>query len=282
MLTKIRSLEYCPVTLKRTFHVVWTEHLKGQAAGTSLLTEPAVWTFLNLLTNAYICVIALGLRPFIITSRWSCGEMGLIRSHMPWLGIGHLSEAEVGYSLWLYSSIQQILQAWLLFARHVLDTEGTMLHGADMIPSLKQLPVQEASDQANSNNEWWASRQGKYRGVGTWSKENIQTGRLLQFLLFSGKIQVLELTPQATGQTPKGTDESWLCYRLCSSRTLLSSHGHSPPISLSPRGHLPPSYFYPRGHWGSDPHDAVGRFHPQKPQHEEAQWLAQGHVLSQM
>lgn len=38
----------------------------------------------------------------------------------------------------------------------------------------------------------------------------------MQFLLFSGKIQVLELTPQATGQMPEGLWGARPCYRVCS------------------------------------------------------------------
>lgn len=37
-----------------------------------------------------------------------------------------------------------------------------MWHEANMIPSFKKFPVQEASNQASNNNQWWVSWQGKY------------------------------------------------------------------------------------------------------------------------
>lgn len=49
-----------------------------------------------------------------------------------------------------------------------------MLHEADMIPSLEKLPVQEASNQTSNNSQWWVSWQGKYKGIGIWSRQNIQ------------------------------------------------------------------------------------------------------------
>lgn len=65
----------------------------------------------------------------------------------------------------------------------------------------------------------------------------------MQYFLLSGKIQVLELTPQATGQMPEGTGVTWHCYTVCSSRTFLSSRGQN-------WGHMdtwPPPIFIPEG-----------------------------------